>query len=53
MFNYSQFIVHDSNEDPIHQGINGFYVGPGRDVFASVHKKNVIIILLMIDINLM
>ncbi|CAC5373002.1 unnamed protein product [Mytilus coruscus] len=34
-----QFIVHDSNEDPIHQGINGFYVEPGRDVFASVHKK--------------
>ncbi|XP_063404589.1 acid-sensing ion channel 4-B-like [Mytilus trossulus] len=34
-----QFIVHDANEDPIHQGINGFYVRPGRDVFASVHKK--------------
>ncbi|VDH96330.1 acid-sensing ion channel, other [Mytilus galloprovincialis] len=34
-----QFIVHDANEDPIHQGINGFYVKPGRDVFASVHKK--------------
>ncbi|CAC5373006.1 unnamed protein product [Mytilus coruscus] len=34
-----QFLVHDSNEDPIFKGISGFYVEPGREVFASVTKK--------------
>ncbi|CAC5373003.1 unnamed protein product [Mytilus coruscus] len=33
-----QFIIHDSNEDPIFEGKSGFYVEPGREVFASVHK---------------
>ncbi|CAG2255102.1 unnamed protein product [Mytilus edulis] len=34
-----QFLVHDPNEDPIFQGVSGFYVEPGRDVYASVTKK--------------
>ncbi|CAC5373004.1 unnamed protein product [Mytilus coruscus] len=33
-----QFIVHDSKEDPVFEGKSGFYVEPGREVFASVHK---------------
>ncbi|VDH96366.1 Hypothetical predicted protein, partial [Mytilus galloprovincialis] len=33
------FLVHDSNEDPIFQGVSGFYVEPGRDAYASVTKK--------------
>ncbi|XP_071134249.1 acid-sensing ion channel 5-like [Mytilus edulis] len=33
-----QFLVHDSKEDPIFEGNSGFYVEPGKEVFASVHK---------------
>ncbi|VDI31228.1 Hypothetical predicted protein [Mytilus galloprovincialis] len=35
-----QFQVHDSKEDPIFDGNSGFYVEPGKEVFASVHRCN-------------